>query len=372
MGAKARRPLADRVVSAAEAALADHHYVSPIDVLVGIGFLARTYVREWRTGRIPCLEDVLPGNRQKISQSLVILGRWARGRGLPASETTYLVRSRGERRALRFSKSGDPDTEKAYRTHFLSTALSERKKQELYERLSSPPELVVFWTLRDSQCSECNAKLPSGSFLLTEACRALCMVCTDMDHLEYLPSGDPALTRRARRHSTLSAVVVRFSRTRKRYERQGILVEQAALDKAREECAADADLRAVRRGREIQRRAKADRVLVEQLAHKIRAIFPRCPPDETRAIAEHTAMRGSGRVGRSAAGRALDLEAVSLAVVAAVRHRHTPYDELLMRGMDRTSARLLVQERIDAILVQWQSPRDHELTGSAGRDLREE
>jgi hypothetical protein len=54
-----------------------------------------------------------------------------------------------------------------------------------------------------------------------------------MDHLVLLPSGgDAGLTRRARKASTLSAVVVRWSRTRQRYERQGLLVEPAALKAA--------------------------------------------------------------------------------------------------------------------------------------------
>jgi len=47
--------------------------------------------------------------------------------------------------------------------------------------------------------------------------------------LEFLPAGDALLTRRAKANSTRSAVVVRFSKTRRRYERQGLLVEHAAL-----------------------------------------------------------------------------------------------------------------------------------------------
>ncbi len=62
------------------------------------------------------------------------------------------------------------------------------------------------------------------------------MRCARLDHLVYLPAGDAALTRRAHRASNLSAVVVRFSRARKRYERQGILVEEAALAAAEREC----------------------------------------------------------------------------------------------------------------------------------------
>jgi len=90
-------------------------------------------------------------------------------------------------------------------------------------------EIVVFWTLRDSQCSQCESDLYSGSFLILEARQPLCLTCADLNHLVYLPRGDAALTRRARKHSSLSAVVVRFSRSRKRYERQGILVQEAAL-----------------------------------------------------------------------------------------------------------------------------------------------
>ena len=59
----------------------------------------------------------------------------------------------------------------------------------------------------------------------------LCMYAV-LDHLVYLGRGDAALTRRARKYSSLAAVVVRFSRARKQYERQGILVEPEALHRA--------------------------------------------------------------------------------------------------------------------------------------------
>lgn len=84
------------------------------------------------------------------------------------------------------------------------------------------------------------------------------MRCADMDHLVFLPSGDAALTRRAKANSRLSAVVVRFSRAGKRYERQGILVEEHALERAERECLADEEARARRRERDAQRRAVDD------------------------------------------------------------------------------------------------------------------
>ena len=95
--------------------------------------------------------------------------------------------------------------------------------------LSKPNEIVVFWILRDSTCVECGEDIGKGRFLRLEQQRPLCLACADLDHLVFLERGDAALTRRASRYSTLRAVVVRFSRTRKRYERQGVLVEEEAL-----------------------------------------------------------------------------------------------------------------------------------------------
>ncbi len=83
----------------------------------------------------------------------------------------------------------------------------------------------------------------------------VCMACADMDHLVFLARGDAALTRRARAASGLSAIVVRFSRARKRYERQGILVEPGALERAEAECLADEQARARRRECDTLRRA---------------------------------------------------------------------------------------------------------------------
>jgi hypothetical protein len=37
------------------------------------------------------------------------------------------------------------------------------------------------------------------------------LTCADMDHLVFLPAGGAALTRRAKKASTLSAVVVRLA-----------------------------------------------------------------------------------------------------------------------------------------------------------------
>jgi hypothetical protein len=111
----------------------------------------------------------------------------------------------------------------------------------------SPPDLVVVEPVRDWTCTECKG---TGDLLIMDDAGPLCLACADMDHLVFLPSGEAALTRRAKKASGLSAVVVRWSRTRKRYERQGLLVEDAALEQAEQQCLADSDARMRRRERD--------------------------------------------------------------------------------------------------------------------------
>jgi hypothetical protein len=217
---------------------------------------------------------------------------------------------------------------------------------------SHPADLVVIWPLKDWQCSECGG---GGQLLMMADGGPLCLECADLGHLVYLPAGDPALTRRARRASGLSAVVVRFSRTRGRYERQGVLVEEDALARAEHECLADEEARERRRLRDAERRTDQDEELVAAFAAEITRLFPSCPSTRAGAIARRTTSRGSGRVGRTAAGRSLDPEAVTLAVAAAVRHEDTEYDELLMAGLPREDARDRVRPDVVRILDIWRS-----------------
>lgn len=232
------------------------------------------------------------------------------------------------------------------------------KPDSANQQTSEAKDLVVFDILREAKCADCGKELLGGDFLFIEAQRPLCLTCADLDHLVYLPRGDTALTRRARKHSALSAVVVRFSRARKRYERQGVLVEESALDQAEAECLADASRRSLQRERAQIYRDKQDQVLAMRMAESIRQMFPGCPLEEAQAIAAHTSVRQSGRVGRTASGQALEEEALRAAVVASIRHRHTKYDRLLMRGLDRTGARNAVRDDIDRVLERWRGTSD--------------
>ena len=222
---------------------------------------------------------------------------------------------------------------------------------------SKSQDIVVFWIVRDSACAECGEALGKGRFLRMEAERPLCLACADLAHLVFLERGDAALTRRATRYSTLHAVVVRFSRARKRYERQGVLVEEDALSRAEHECLSDAEARESARQRAAMRRADLDAVYVEAFARRVGELFPGCPRNEQQAIAEHACQKHSGRVGRSAAAKELDMKAVELAVRAHLRHTQTLYDQLLVRGTGRREAREEVAPLVEECLKRWAAGR---------------
>jgi hypothetical protein len=144
MDHKPRRPLEERVVEAADGALTGQGYVSVIDVLTRIGYLAPVHVDGWRKGRVACLEDWIFVHPNNVAKAMSLFQEWARNRKLNPSETAYLARTTGSRRDLQFSKSGDPAVELAYRTHYVSPALPEKKQEKLRGKLSQAPELMVF------------------------------------------------------------------------------------------------------------------------------------------------------------------------------------------------------------------------------------
>src|SRR5882762_9947158 len=132
-----RAGLEDRVQRAAEEALAAQQYVSAVDVLVRLGWLAPTHVDHWRQGRVDCLERMVQANLSKVTMAMTYFRRWASRRDMVASETAYVARTR-DRRPLRFSVSGSEPIERAYRTHWVSAELSPARRERLAERSSRP------------------------------------------------------------------------------------------------------------------------------------------------------------------------------------------------------------------------------------------
>ncbi|RJO74790.1 DUF2293 domain-containing protein [Nocardia panacis] len=338
--------LRSRVIAAAEAALAQRKYVCALDVFGGVGWLRAGEIDRWRQGRVATLEELAPVDGARLREATAILREWAEQKGLCANETAYLAggRDRGE---LRFCADG-PDSE--FRIHWLAADLTPARRAQLVRRLNAVPDLVVVSAEDPWTCLEC---AETGPHFIAAGSGSLCLECADLDHLEFLPAGDATLSRRAKKESTLAAIVVRFDHRRRRHLRLGILVEAAALARAEEQCLADDEVRLRRRERDRVRRAAQDVEFTARMAQEIRRLFPGCPAERAELIAEHAALRGSGRVGRSAAAKVLDTEALTLAVIASVRHLDTGYDRMLMDGVARMQARAAIRPELDRVLTAW-------------------
>ena len=346
----------ERVVQAAEALLQRSGSVGPLELFQEMRWLNAVHFEGWRKGNEHdrVLEDWIHAGAGKIGKAIFHFHEWVRQHGLRPIEASYTRRSPRGIDPLQVTKDGNPEREKFYRTHYVPADLSGKKAVRLAEKLNKPPDLVVFQKVSEAgKCGECGAELDQGDFLFMEKGQPLCLGCADLDHLVFLPAGDTARSRRSRKYSPLSAVVVRFNRPRNRYERQGLLVAAEALAKAEAECAADAPERAIDRQQAAIRRVAEDREFVTAMTKAILAQYPACPAAEAGRIAAHAARRGSGRVGRSAAGRELDPQAIKLAVTAHIRHEHTKYDRLLMQGTARLDARIQIRDAIDQVLVKW-------------------
>lgn len=348
--------LSERVVAAAEKALKRGGSVGPLELLQELGFLHWQHFDDWKKGvpHFTPLEPRIQCGAAKLAEVYRVLAEWSAANGMKTVEAEYLRRGVGGVEPLRVTMDGSDEREQFFRTHYASAELSEKKAERLQQKLTKAPDLIVLITVaKDSKCSECEAEINLGDLLFLEQQQPLCMPCADLDHLIFLPAGDTAMTRRSKKHSPLSAIVLKFNRSRKRYERQGLLVSKEALVQAEEECIADADQRAARREIAAGQRVVVDQRLVQQMSAAILNQFPLCPSQAAHQIAAHAAERGSGRVGRSAAGRELDPKAITLAVIAHIRHVHTSYDSLLMRGVDRQDAREQIRGQLDQVLLQW-------------------
>jgi len=231
-----KTPLPERVARAAEEALAEQGHASFVHVLLGMRWLDPNTAAAWQRGQIECLEGAIQTAPPRLAEAMRLFRSWAETKGLSASPAAYVART-PQRPALRFSRSGDPAVEEQYRTHWISPDLTAKKRQRLLEEANQPPELVVIQPLnRNWKCHRCSG---TGDLLIMEPPGPACLRCAGLDNLEFLPSGNTLLTRRAKARSVRTAVVVRFSKSRRRYERQGLLVEAGPLAAVMQELGID-------------------------------------------------------------------------------------------------------------------------------------
>lgn len=117
-------------------------YAAPVDVLMDIGILPKQKYEDWRFGKVDYLERVCTANLNKLSSVLHQMRVYAKRADLKPSFCYYKrwgVKKKGGQGKkpvipLRFSKSGDPEIEKWYATHFVDTkqiaALKEQQAQK--------------------------------------------------------------------------------------------------------------------------------------------------------------------------------------------------------------------------------------------------
>ena len=105
-------------------------YATPVDVLIDTGILPKQKYEDWRFGRVRYLEAVCNSNLKRLSFVLHQMRVYAQAHELKPSFCYYTrwgVRKRSGTDhkpviPLQFSKSGSPEIERSYATHFVDLA----------------------------------------------------------------------------------------------------------------------------------------------------------------------------------------------------------------------------------------------------------
>ncbi len=104
-------------------------YATPVDVLIDTGILPKQKYEDWRFGRVRYLEAVCNSNLKRLSFVLHQMRVYAQAHELKPSFCYYKrwgVRKRSGTDhkpviPLQFSKSGSPEIERSYATHFVDS-----------------------------------------------------------------------------------------------------------------------------------------------------------------------------------------------------------------------------------------------------------
>ncbi len=214
----------------------------------------------------------------------------------------------------------------------------------------------VYLTKKETlSCQRCKRPVKKGErfVAVSEEARGTCFKCSPYTQAAFLPSGDAAMTRRSKKHSSICGVELAWNQRRKRFERKGQYVEAKAIELAQKECEADADKRAKSNAKAAIKREADDKIYIADFAKAIRKRYPNCPVKREVAIAQHACEKHSGRVGRTASAKEFDAEMIDRAVEAHIRHAETDYDNQFNKGKSKRMIRTLVKEDILRVMRQW-------------------
>jgi hypothetical protein len=150
---------------------------------------------------------------------------------------------------------------------------------------------------------------------------------------EFLAAGDNFVTRRVKARGVYWTLWRPRGRHRPHRRKLGVLAPSSTINAARAEAVATAERRAHQRDVNAVARERVEGRYRAELAAAVRAWLDFAPEyadlaDEiAEGVAEHAAVVGSGRVGRT---RTLSLEErAQLAARAFIRHRFTDYEDRL-------------------------------------------
>ena len=134
-------------------------YAAPADVLVDVGVLSNQKYEEWRFGKIRYLEQVCTCNLRQLSFIMKQIRVYAGKSNLKPSFCYYKrwgVKKKNGHKAtipLQFSKSGNPEIERAYATHYVDTAkvaqLKAAREDHMEQRESESDRI---WEKKEGRC----------------------------------------------------------------------------------------------------------------------------------------------------------------------------------------------------------------------------
>lgn len=138
------KELAGKVHSSVYRQCKERGFAAPVDVLMDLGVLSKKDYNDWRFGKVPYLERVCNINLRKLSSINREIRIFAAKSGYKPSFTYYkrwgVKKKHGSRHTipLRFSKTGDPQIERAYATHYVDVKRAEELKKGREDAKTEP------------------------------------------------------------------------------------------------------------------------------------------------------------------------------------------------------------------------------------------
>ncbi|MFW5738917.1 MAG: hypothetical protein ACOC1F_00980 [Myxococcota bacterium] len=225
------RSIQSRVAQAAKILLDESGSVTPLDVMVEIGWLPPRVVREWRRGKHESLQAWIQVAPDKVQTMHEALRQWALEHGLQAEPRPAVTRLEFNAFPLRVTEWGEK-ADARFDVEYVRPGAKQLEE-------TKPNDQVVFSIVKPTRCATCARELGAGFLIMLVDGEPRCLPCLGLGHLVLLYAGNAKLTRRASKLSSVRYEVRRFSRARRRFERIGIVVEEKALDEAQAQCAAE-------------------------------------------------------------------------------------------------------------------------------------